>query len=271
MSNEDEIRMKGSEGKKLPHLNALACGGTNNGKTYFLLSYVRSQKKSMVIINADVDENFVRNLNTLTPAERKRVVQPHRGNVSGLQMRDIESIRKVILEITEGPIQKVIKSGQIELIAVDGLELIMSAYEDWMFKSRSISNPTPFDYGRARDFFEREFLMPLMNQPCHFLATSNAVAVYPDSAGQFSQPERVNIGGRMINAHQPKIPPRFWKHFTTIFELRQVDPFKARNVEAFFIKSKEHAGLFKYNRLPKANKEGLVFADYLKYIKEHFE
>jgi len=271
VSSENEIRLKGTEIKKVPHLNALVCGATNAGKTYFLLSYVRSQKKRMVIINADIEENFVRNLNMLTPEQRKRVIQPHKENISGLQMGNVVSIKKVVGEILDGPIQKLIQSEQIELIAVDGVETILSVYEDWLFKSRRIENPTPFDFGRARDLFEREFLLPLLRQPCHFLASSNYSPLYPDNAGQFAEPVKINIGGRMINAHQPKLPARFWKHFTTIIELRQINPQRAKDVDAFFIKSKEHIGLFSYSRLPKASKMGLEYEDYLKYVREHFK
>jgi len=268
--NEEEVRLKGTSVQQLSTLNACIFGGTNVGKTYFLLSYVRSQKKRMIFINADVEENFIRNYNTLTQEQKRRIIQPHKANVSGIQMGDIPSIRKIVHEILEGPIQNLINSGQIELIAIDSIDTILNVYEGWYFNKRKIDNPTPFDYGRARDIFEREFLLPLLRQPCHFLCTSNYSVVYPSNQ-QFAQPIMVNISGRMLPAHQPKVPSRFWKHFTTIFELRQVDPFVKRDVDAFFIKSKEYCGLYNYIKLPKANKKGIVFADYFNYIKSVFE
>jgi len=271
MSTENEIKLKGTATQQLSTLNACAFGGTNVGKTYFLLSYVRSQKKRMVFINADVEENFVRNYNPLESEQKRRIIQPHKANVSGIQMGDVPSIRKIVKEIREGPIQALIQSGQIELIAVDSIDTIMNVYEDWHFTAKGVENPTPFDYGRARDIFEREFLLPLLRQPCHFLCTSNFKVVYPTPQTQFSKPIMVRVGGRMLPAHQPKVPARFWKHFTTIFELRQANPFEIRDVEAFFIKSKEQSGLYHYRMLPKADKKGLVFADYLAYIKKVFE
>jgi len=269
--SEATISLKGTETKRVPHLNLCVFGGTNVGKTYFALSYVRSQKKRMIFINADVEENFIRNFNLLNDEQRKRVIQPHRDDISGLQIGDVPSIKRIVSEIEKGAIQAMIKARQIELIAVDGLDAIISTYERWYFDNYVSGAPTPFDYGRARDIFEREFLLPLLRQPCHFLATCNYEVVYPQGATQFSKPLKVTVAGRQIIAHQPKLPGRFWKHFTTIVEMRQVNPFQTRDVEAFFIKSKEHYGLFGYQRLPKKNKAGLVYEDYLNYVREHFK
>jgi len=268
---EQVITLKGTPSKRVPHLNLCVFGGTNVGKTYFALSYVRSQKKRMIFINADVEENFIRNFNLLTDEQRKRVIQPHREDVSGLQLGDVPSIKRIVSEIEKGAIQALIRSKQIELIAVDGLDAILSTFERHYFDNYVSGVPTPFDYGRARDMFEREFLLPLLKQPCHFLATCNYEVVYPSGATQFSKPLKVMVAGRQIEAHQPKLPARFWKHFTSIIEMRQVNPFQTRDVEAFFIKSKQYYGLFGYQRLPKKDKAGLVFEDYLRYVRESFQ
>ena len=267
----ESVILKGSDGIRAPFLNLCLFGDTNAGKTHFLMSYVRSQKKRMVIINADVEENFVRNFNDLTPEQRKRILQPHQEDVSGLQIGSVPAIRKIVDQILSGPINKLINSGQIELIAVDGIDAVLATYEKWFFDTRVDGNPTPFDYGRARDIFMREFLLPLIQQPCHFIATTNFETIYPPGAKQFDPPVEVYIGGKKVNAHGPKLPARFWKYFTTMVELRQLNPFKEREVKAFFVKSKKHQGLFGYQLLPSASKDGLTFADYLKYVKENFE
>ncbi len=271
-----EITLKATSmnSKYVPYVKSLIFGGTNMGKTYLCLnSYFKYEKeKKVLFINTDQPENFIKNFSKLTPEEQKRVIQPHNDNIMGARLGDKKSIVSIIKEITNPPISTMIYNGMISLIIVDSLDVIQEAYEDYEVKNDMSGTPEMFLKGRARRKMEKEFLIPLINLPCNFIATSFYENVYPETGGPFKQVKEVVIDGIRTTVHRPVSNGKYWKHFTSIMELRNLhehDPVKSQ-INGYFIKSKWFQGLYQYHRISgdRKTKLGPSYEQLLKYDRE---
>jgi len=258
----------------IPYVKCLIFGGTNMGKTYLCLnSYFEYEKeKKVIFINTDQPENFAKNFNMLSEDEQKRVIQPHDGNVMGARLGDKDAIKSIVNEILKPPISTLIRNGEVSLIAVDSLDVIQEAYEDWEVAHDFGGTPDMFLKGRARKAMEKEFLVPLINLPCNFIATSFYENVYPETGGPFKQVLEAKIDNVKATVRRPVSNGRYFKHFTSIMELRNLFPHDAvkSQINGYFIKSKWFQGLYGYHKISgdKKTKRGPSYAQLLQYDRE---
>jgi len=252
-----------------PYVKGIVYGGTNLGKTYLVLnSYFNTEKKKKVLfINTDQPENFLKNFNHLTDAQKLRVVQPHEEMKIGHTLDDVKNISPLIKQILTPPISKEIHDGTIGLIVIDTIDVIQEAYENNAMDNDFSGTPEMFVKGRGRAQMEREFLKPLIKLPCNFIATSAFDIVYKEGKGPLKDIATKEVDGKDIHIHKPRLNAKMWKHFTNIMELRDIYQFdeKKSQINGYFIKSKRDQGLYTYNVL-KGDKESGKGPSYAKYM-----
>jgi hypothetical protein len=258
-----------------PYVKGLLFAGTNMGKTYLPLnSYFKTEKeKKVLFINTDQPENFLKNFKELSENEQNRVIQPHEGDTIGHRMNKLQAIEPLIKQILTPPISIDIQEGKIGLIVVDSLDVITEAYEEYAVANDFSGTLEMFVRGRGRAQMEREFLVPLINLPVNFIATSSYDLLYIEKKkgpkGPLKEIAKVEIGEEIIEVHRPRAHPRYWKHFTNIMELRDLNPFdKSKSqINGYFIKSKREQGQFSYNVLKgdTKTKKGPSYAKYIAY------
>lgn len=273
-SEEITLRSTTSTGKYVSYVKSLVFGDTNMGKTFLPLnSFIKSvPNKKVIFINTDQPENFLKNFDKLDNKEKARVIQPHKGTHIGDRLNDKASILSIIKEITTPPISSLIHNGTIGLIVVDTLDVIQLSYETYALEHDFSNTPEMFIYGRARTEMEREFLIPLINLPCNFVATSYFKNVYPEGTKLFKTPAITKVDNVKISVREPVVTTRFWKHFTSIMELRDVNIYDSTKsqINGYFMKSKWFQGLHKYDKIVgnKMTGKGPTFKQLLDYDRE---
>ena len=257
------------ESNYTPYVKGLLFAGTNMGKTYLPLnSYLQTEKeKKVLFINSDQPENYLKNFKQLNEQQQKRVIQPHEGDSIGHRMDKLQAIEPLIKQIMTPPYSVEIHDGTIGLIVIDSLDVIQEAYENHALANDFSGTPEMFVKGRGRAQMEREFLIPLINLPVNFIATSAYEIVYKEGKGPLKDVATTNVDGKDINVHKPRAHARTWKHFTNIMELRDINQFdkKKSQINGYFIKSKREQGQYSYNIL-EGNKETKKGPSYIKYI-----